>query len=282
MKNILIATDFSREAYCALFYTIRLFMQETAKFHIVNFYGDSIQSSIYSLVNEEESVRTASLKEASETGCEETLHQVVRDSGLSPELFELHSSSLEIAEGIEEKLIQNKIDLLVMGTKQHKGLRETVFGTNTTRIIDKAISCPLLVIPRQLEYSRPGHIAFASELTRRFRFHSLRLLNEIASANKASISVIYEGEEGSLSREQWNNFNDLKVLMDDTPVHLEYFSSHTEISRSIAEFVKTRMVNMLCMIYYRHQLTETIFREPVIKNLDRHLSFPFLILPEVD
>ena len=280
MKNILIATDFSKEAYCALYYATQLFREEDAKFHIANFYGDEIHTSVYSIVNEEEFTKTSKLRTRSEAGCTETFHQIIRDTDLDKDRFAIISSEQKLIKGIERTIRERDIDLVILGTKKHVARLGSIFGTHTTKLIERAVSCPILVIPRELEYTPPRNIAFASELTRKFDENSFSFLRDLAGKSGATITVVYDGEEGSLTKEQWNNFNDLKSYFGDVPVHLEYTFTHIEISRSLAEFVKKHDMDLLSMVYYKHGFAENIFREPVIENIDKHLSFPFLILPE--
>lgn len=279
MKNILIATDFSKEAYCALYYATQLFRDDDARFYISNFYGDEIHTSVYSIVNEEEFKKAPRLKMRSEAGCTETFHQIIRDTELDQNRFEIISSERKLIKGIENTIKERDIDLVIMGTKKHHGTLQSIYGTHTTKLIEKAISCPILVIPRELDYTPPLNIAFASELSRSFEENSFRLLKHLAKRFGSSITVVYDGEEGSLSKEQWKNFNELKAYFGDVPVHLEYSFTHIEISRTLAEFVKNHNMDLLSMIYYKHGFTENLFREPVVENIDRHLSFPFLILP---
>lgn len=280
MKNILIATDFSREAYCALYYATQLFKEEDTVFHIANFYGDEIHTSVYSIVNEEEFKKAPQLKISSQVACTETLHKIIRDSELGQERFEIISSEQKLIKGIERLIDEKDMDLVIMGTKKHRGTLQSISGTHTTRLIERAISCPILVIPGELDYITPLRIAFASDLNRKFEKISFKFLKQLAEKFGSSITVVYDGEEGSLSKEQWKNFNELKSYFGEVPVHLEYSFTHIEISRTLAEYVKNNNMDLLSMIYYKHGFTESIFREPVVENIDRHLSFPFLILPE--
>ncbi|MCH4821868.1 universal stress protein [Gramella lutea] len=280
MINILIATDFSREAYCALYYTTRLFKHQVSKFHIVNFYGNKIHNTIYSLINEEESLKIPELKKESEIDSRETLYHIIRDTGIERDRFEIICSEKKLPNGIPELVRTKEIDLVVMGTKNHGGTLKTITGTNTTRIIDGALPVPLMIIPRELDFQPPIHIGFASELIFEFNFEALKLLKSIAKTFKSNITLIHDGRETEMSQRQWKNYNAFKNFFEDVKVDLKFSSTHFEVSRSIADFVKNNHIEMLCMSYYKHSLPGKIFREPVVENLDRHLSFPFLILPD--
>ncbi len=279
MKNILIATDFSREAYCALYYATRLFQDENSTFYIANFFGEKIHASVYSILNEEEFSKIPRLQQDSEIACHEVLHHIVRDSGLNGKRFELISSEKKLLEGIEDLIQSHEIDLVVMGTKNHKGTLKSIAGTHTTNVIERALKVPLLIVPRELEFTPPSHLAFASELIFELNLKALKIFKKIALKFNAEITVIHDGEETEVSQRQWKNYNTFKAYFEGVPVQLEFSSTHIEISRSIAEFVRNNKVDMLCMEYYKHSATGKLFREPVVEKIDRHLSLPFLILP---
>ena len=280
MINILIATDFSKEAYCALYYATRLFENEDAKFYIANFFGEKIHATVYSLVNEEEFSKIPELKQDSQLACQETIHHIVRDSGLNRERFETISSENKLQEGIVS-LVENKsIDLVVMGTRKHSGTLKSIAGTHTTRIIEDSLPVPLMIIPRELDYTPPKHIGYASELIYDFNFEALNLLKDIAVAHNSKITVIHDGEETEVSQRQWRNYNAFKAYFGEIPVNLEFASSHLEVSKTVAEYVKNNHIDMLSMGYYKHSAAGRLFREPVVEKIDRHLSFPFLVFPE--
>ena len=280
MKNILIATDFSKEAYCALYYATQLFKDESSRFFISNFYGDEIHTSVYSIVNEEEFTKAAQQQRYSRNHCTETLHQIIRDTDLDESRFEIISSDQKLISGIKHFISEREIDLVVMGTKKHTGTLESIYGTHTTKLISKALPCPVLVIPRELDYKPPQNIAFGSDLQKPVKEESIKFLKLLVKKFNAQITVVYDGEETQLTKKQWTNFNDLKSSFTDSQVQLECTFTHIEISRTIAEFVKTHRIDMLSMIYYKHSFADNIFREPVVENIDKHLSFPFLVLPD--
>ena len=280
MKNILIATDFSKEAYCALYYATQLFKDESSRFFISNFYGDEIHTSVYSIVNEEEFTKAAQHQRYSRSHCTETLHQIIRDTDLDENRFEIISSDRKLISGIGHFISEKEIDLVVMGTKKHRGTLESIYGTHTTKLINKALPCPILVIPRELDYKPPQNIAFGSDLQKPVKVESIKFLKLLVEKFNAQITVVYDGEETQLTKKQWTNFNDFKSMFNNSQVQLMCTYTHIEISRTIAEFVKTHQIDMLSMIYYKHSLADNIFREPVVENIDKHLSFPFLILPE--
>ncbi|MDT0688682.1 universal stress protein [Salegentibacter sp. F188] len=280
MKNILFATDFSREAYCALYYATELFKDEECKFFISNFFGDRRDTSIYNIVNEEDHTLLSRLKTQSLQGCKEVMHKIVRDSSAKTHHFETFTSDQTLVNAIPAVVLKKNIDLVVMGTRGHSGIIDNFLGSNTSDVIEKSISCPLLVVPKERDYIAPEKLAFATEFRKPYSADVLRPFTELAKSFNSSIYIIYIGEEEELSKKQIENRNNLKKLLKGIETHLIYLSSDEEISKTISDYIKNKGIHLLSMVYYKHQFFDTIFREPVVKKIDHHLAFPFLILPE--
>ena len=279
MKNILIATDFSKEAYSALYYATQLFKEDN-RYYIVNFLGDEIHTSVYSYVNEEELGKIPKLRQSSELKCMETFHQIVRDSGFNGDHFEIITSENKVVPGITEMIQSHAIDVVVMGTRKHSGLLHSAVGTYTTRIIKKAIPVPLLIIPREIEFSAPKNIAFASELTHDFNANSLAILRDIALMYNSRITLVHDGDETDTSSQQWNQYNAFKNFFEGLRVNLEFYPSHQEVSYTISRFIKEKNMHLLAMEYNKHTPGGWLFREPIVEKIDRHLSFPLLVFPQ--
>ncbi len=279
MKNILFATDFSEEAYCALYYASRLFEQEMCRFYITHFYGNEILTSAYGIVNEMEHKKTPALAQRSIEQCNEVKHRIKRDINLDNHQYEIISSRYKMDSEISFIATDRDIDLIVMGTKGHRGFMANWEKSNTSELIEKKVPCPILVVPKEINYKTPENISIASDLKKPFTAAHLQLLKELALLFNSDITVLYIGNEDLLESRQRANFNTLKSLLPGIEVKLECILSENEISKVVSDYVKNNSIDLLCMVYYKHPFTEKLFREPIIKNIDHHLSFPFLVFP---
>ncbi|AVR45437.1 hypothetical protein C7S20_09230 [Christiangramia fulva] len=280
MKKILFATDFSEEAYCALYYASRLFAKENCKFYISHFYGDELRISAYGIVNEMEHKKTPVLAQKSLDACNETKHRIKRDINLDNHEYEIISSRYKMASEIPLIVGEKKIDLIVMGTKGHRGLLANWEKSHTSELIEKAVTCPILVIPKEINYTAPQHIAVASDLTKAFTDAQVKLLRELSENFNSKITLINVGFKRFLEPRQKANFANLQELLPNTDIKIKHVLTDHEISRAISDYVKSNSINLLAMVYNKHSFTEKLFREPVVKNIDIHLGFPFLVLPE--
>lgn len=62
---------------------------------------------------------------------------------------------------ISEKIEQEKVSLVIMGTKGATGLEEVLIGSNTERVVRHA-QCPVITIKKKRDFNKIQNIAFAS------------------------------------------------------------------------------------------------------------------------
>lgn len=280
MKNILFATDFSEEAYAALFYTSHLFEKKDCKFYITHFYGNEIKISMYAILNEDEYEKLPGLAKKSRELCNEIKHRIQRDIDLPNHEYEIISSRDRMAEELPYIIKEKKIDLVVMGTKGHRGFMANWEKSNTANLIKKSLPCPILIIPKELSYADPRHIAIASDLRKPFKESQIKVLRELSKNFDSEITLLHVGSRHFLEPAQKENLNHLAEMLSENEIDIEYLKEEHEISRAISKHVKNNSIDLLSMVYYRQSPLERMFKEQVIEHIDFHLSFPFLILPE--
>ncbi len=155
MKNILVPTDFSDNAYSALYYATRLFKNEPCRFLILNTldpdpaiisgHGDS------QLINESKEKLT------------EILHSIVRDTEDYDHSFESISTTEKLLETIEKTVKDKGIDLIVMGTKGATGAKGFFIGSTTSNVIQKIKCCPVLAVPDEFNFEEPLKATISKE-----------------------------------------------------------------------------------------------------------------------
>ncbi|MEX0291583.1 MAG: universal stress protein, partial [Flavobacteriaceae bacterium] len=158
MKNILIPTDFSQNAWNALEYAAKLFKDVPCTFHILHI-GDLKDSDIKG------NFLVMPLKQVEVKIKQELDHLFERIKQL-PENRNHHFIALQeygnILNTVRKKVEDNNIDLIVMGTKGASGVKKTIVGSNTGDVITK-IQCNVLVVPEKAHFVLPKHIAFPTD-----------------------------------------------------------------------------------------------------------------------
>ena len=161
MKRILVPTDFSDNAYSALYYATRLFNHEPCKFYILNTYD--MDKPILKSIKEDKKDANQELRKESNEKLTETLHTIVRDTEDYDHTFEAILSSEKLLDSIEETVEDKRIDLIVMGTKGATGAKGFFIGTNTSNIIEKIKCCPVLAVPHEFNFEEAKEVAFSDQ-----------------------------------------------------------------------------------------------------------------------
>jgi nucleotide-binding universal stress UspA family protein len=162
MKTILCLTDFSNCATNAVRYAIKL--SEAYNTKLVFYYSTyqyilsgMPESYITEIIKDDENEKKEILKK--------NITKIYQDLKIPVKKVRFIARySTNLISEIEETIQEEKIDMIVMGTKGATGLSRVLFGSNTARIIDK-VSCPVLSIPGNKRFKLFKEIALFSDLT---------------------------------------------------------------------------------------------------------------------
>ena len=168
MKKILVPTDFSEQAGYALDFAYQIALKSTAEIILINVVDYPGLSSVWGggmnviggaeppLDNLDESFINNLLNRS-----KEEIRTMTR---------RLDPGSVKIKQVVEvgnpyfvitEKIEQENVNLVIMGTKGATGLEEVLIGSNTERVVRHA-KCPVITIKKKRDYTKIHNIAFAS------------------------------------------------------------------------------------------------------------------------
>lgn len=280
MKNILVATDFSNNAYCALFYAAQLLKSEVCTFHILNTYNELTPLNGKSVPMLGRKKQLLALYKESEDRLTETSHKIVLDTGNPQHKFHIISVQGDLAKTIKKQFQQKDIDLLVMG---NKGLTETAdifFGSNTIQVVNAMANCPILAIPREMDFKAPKEIAFVTDYKTGCHPNTIAPLLFVASLSKAAIRVIHINEQQHLSEQQESNRIHLKTCFESLEHSFHNVYEFEDKAKVIETFLDKMQIDLYAMVNRKKNLFERMTHEPVIKDVSMYSDVPFLVLPE--
>ena len=162
MKNVLLLTDFSKNAQNAIKYGLSLLKGERLNFTILyvrkvsgyltgDLMASRATSSVYdSLIKDPKGALQRMIKK---------LNDDFKDQLYSFESICDHDSFIN---SVEQVVRSKHIDMIIMGTNGATGAKEVIFGSNTIGII-RNINCPVLVVPEGFSYHSIKKVLFVSE-----------------------------------------------------------------------------------------------------------------------
>ena len=271
-KRILLPTDFSDNSWNAIVYALKLHENEFCKFYFLN----SIYTEVPAIKNKSiNTIRDKAFNELLE------LKDMAENSdGNANHKFDVILSSKDLNTAIVDAVSKYTIDIIIMGTKGATRTEEFLFGTNVVHLINNVHMCPVLVIPEDFDFVNPKQIAFSTDFNRFYSDQELDTLLKLADLYNSKIRIVHINVEEKLSDIQEYNLSVLKSYLKDYDHSFHWMPNYAHKCVEIKDFVSELDINLLAMVNYEHSFIENLVKEPVIKNISREPTVPFLVIPE--
>ncbi|GAA4112427.1 hypothetical protein GCM10022393_10880 [Aquimarina addita] len=280
MKRILVPTDFSNNAYSALFYATCLFGEEACQFYILHTYEVNTPVLTSRIDTDKGNRLYKKLKGSSEEKLAETLHAIVRDTEELKHSFETISISKNLLDSIRKTIRKKEIDVVVMGTKGATGAAAFFMGSNTVQVIQEIHECPILLIPDQYVYRKPSEIGFSTDLKRFYLEKEIKPLVDFATNLDTAIRIFHINEKEKLDEIQEYNYTILSRYLKGLKHTIHWISKMDSKTKLIQDFIGHYDIDLLVMINYKHSFIEMITHEPIIKKIGFQAAIPFLVIPD--
>ena len=275
MKNILIPTDFSNNAYNALFHATRLMKDAVCTFHILNVYNSftPLQRPVSS------SDITKQLEDESSEGLQQVAHRIRADDGDLNHTFKMLSKRGNLVDITSKVVKKEAIDLIVMGNSGRSEIEAIFMGSNALDLTTKIKQCPILTIPKEIDFIPPRKIAFVTDYLRPYDAGLLQPLLFMAKQNKSKIYVMHINEEEVLDKHQKMNKSILVEYLMPYKHTFNWMPLFKSKATAINTFLEEFEIDMLAMVNYEHSFLERMTHEPVIKRVGFDNNIPFLVIP---
>lgn len=279
MKRILVPTDFSGCANNAIDFAVqsaKILPVEVTLLHAFEISGNTYTD--YMGVN----------KEFNQSLLDEVHNKLA-----------LLKSSIEETEGVvvttyifkgavNEAILQTaedkNIDLIVMGTLGASGIKEKVWGSNTSAIIGNS-KVPVMVIPYEYEWKKPKNILIA---TNHFEKEPaiLNFLFDLADLYKAKMQVAVftnEDDDNTITLlEHTRKTQEYEITLKKkykeemlTATHL--FGKEFEVT--LEDYIGQNEIDILAMVTYQRSLWARISHPSMTKRMSYHTKIPLLAIP---
>lgn len=200
-----------------------------------------------------------------------------------PDTKEIHTKFIKTQGLIVDKIIevneQEKIDLIVMGTRGVRGIEE-FWGTKAAEICLK-LKTPVLILPYQFKLLRPNKIAFAYDLKAINDIKILDVIKLFSMVYQSEVHIISIHSDKKLSSSEEENMEFLKEHFQEfKPVwHMQYGG---EVEDGIYRYLKDEKISMLVVLHRSRGFLEGIFKESLTEKIAYHSDIPVLALDDRD
>jgi len=279
MKNILIPTDFSDNAWNAIKYGTALYHKTRCTFHIIHINPISYNSGgEVAMYVSPELLEETILKESNEK-LEHLLKDIERLPLNTKHTFQTTALYGFFTDHIKQEVKDKNIDLIIMGTKGATGLKAVSLGSNTGNVLTK-VRCAVLAVPEDAEYNTPREIGFPTDYQLSYDIKVLDHVKELAIMHKSSLRFLYVAQKGEdLSEIQMKNKEVLQLYFRETE-HSFYTLTEKKLDDAVQAFVESRELDMLVMVAKNLNFLERILFKPAVEKISYHTNIPFLIVHE--
>ncbi|SNR15789.1 universal stress protein [Tenacibaculum jejuense] len=276
MKNILIPYDFSEAALNALNYTKKFFEGELINFFLLDVY---IGERSYLLSKEHNEKWFNQMDDEIENELKYLVDILNREN----KGFTYHSiiDTNSLTNAVKETIVEEKIDLIICGTKGAKSLAQTFIGTNTIKIINAVDHTPILVVPTNYKYKKIDRIIFSTNYKRNFNKVELHALLKFSKMRQCDIEIVNLSVEEALTNKQRTHKVKLRELLQDVNTSFKKLDWEESETYTIQKYVEESNGQLLAFINHHYNFFNQLLDENVIKKITFTSHIPLLILPEV-
>ena len=281
MKNILLPTDFSKNAWNAIDYALKLFKDDECLFYLLNSYSPPLVQPTTAGVTTTTTTEIIldSARKASEDGLNDVLKKITQTNKNEKHRYKILSEYDFFVGAVKTIEEDYKIDLIVMGTKGSSGLKEVIIGSNTAGVIGN-VKSPILAIPEKAVFGPLKEIAFATDYDYYCEKDEIEPLVDIAKKTGASIKILHTLDSNdTLTKDQ----EQIKKYVHEMLGKVDHsFHTLTGVSVETATrvFIQSRDIGMLCMIAKKHNFFQRIFGKPRVEEISFHIQIPYLVIHE--
>ena len=278
MKNILIPTDFSENAWNAIEYALRFFSKSSCNFYILHVNTSEISRFQEQVSTNDDTVVSSILKSPSKKLLQQTIKRIIKSPYLSSKhRFYPVMDNNYILNSIRKQVTEKKIDFIVMGTRGESGLNNLAVGSNTGNVITK-VKCTTLVVPENAKYVSLKEIAFPTDFSFFYHVETLQPMADIVEANQASVRALHINKKSTdLNEDQQKN----KEFLDDyfnSHEHTFHFLTDNHIEDAVQNFVEHKHINLIAMMAKNLNYFQKILFHPTTPKKRYYTDVPFLVL----
>jgi len=281
MKNILLPTDFSDNAWNAIFTALKLYTDIECHYFLLNTYEPKFANVLGTKSKERLGVIYDSLSKNSELQLDKILEYLKKNHDNPKHTFERISISNDIENAINQLVVEKDIDLIIMGTKGATAAKEIFMGSNTVKVIKKVRSCPIIAVPHEFDFKALKLVVFPTDFTRSCGKTELNPLVDLATLWKAEILILQVAQEYNLSEQQKANKLKLSKRLSDVKHSFHKVEMWNSVAEATNDFAVENRVDLIALIHYAHTFIEKLTREPVIRKMGFHTTVPLLVLPDL-
>lgn len=262
--NILLPTDFSANSKNAATYALQYFYGVPCNFHLLH-------------VGPLTSEKTDTIPAAVQQQFDKILSELELIKKDSRHTFQVLYKSDYLIEAVREKVIEKKIDLILMGTKGETNKEGVVIGKNTSDVLMK-VKCPALAISENAVFKTHHEILFPTDYKIQYNSKMLDTLFTLSNHSKASIKILelFNSEKEPSAEQIINKTFLYNSFSQETPKVQTFYSLKNSDHSSL--FVSNENVDMIVLAAKNLNLCQRLLKNNSKNQIPFIKQLPMLVL----
>ena len=266
MKNILLLTDFSKDAKNAVNYGLNLF-GEDANYTLLNVnHEPRVDSDVLFSVRD-------ILREKSENKLKNEIRIIQDQSHFQNLKIKSQSEFGEIESILEDIDAVEDFDYVIMGTKGKSG-ESLMFGSLAKKVVRDSL-IPIIIIPEKVTYKKIDTIVYATNLIEDESF-LIESIKNFALLFNSKLTILHVAKSPISDVEITNEFNKIKQR---TPYSKMDFIEliNDDVKDAINSYIEKNKPDLLALTTYTTTLINRIFHRSITKDLILNIQIPILV-----
>jgi len=273
MKQILVATDFSKSAANAMAYAMelaRVLKRDVCAIHAIH-PTEGINNSTYNAIFIEDyyNNKRQALEDWTTEFTDQEVYSTIKVTTLCDVGF--------LKNVITRYVDTHQVELLVMGITGATGITGIV-GSNASMMVTK-VKTPTLIIPLESRFSKAPMITLATDYQTRLSADDVNALNELVKAfDSEKMNVLYVSEKPGKKDIQTGEAN-LRDLIKHTELEFNYIQNSNTLN-GIMEFIESHDTDILCLVKHHHNIVYRLFTRSTVNQVMNKSVKAILVLHE--
>ncbi len=282
IKNILVLTDFSKNAKSAEEYALQLAIKAKANLILYNAYPVPATMPVSGNVvwphDPSPSLELQSISNL-QSRVDELKEELtkIKDDSYKPEIRHLGDEG-SLTHKLNDIIVHDNIWLVVMGTKGESFANEVLFGSNVFKVLD-ATTCPVLIIPQNATCEDFEKIGYATDL-KSDDLSIIEWLKELTEIFRIELFMMNVSADIVSTDEDVSKTMTEQVLLKKShnPPYINYFQGEN-IKHTLHEIIEGYNVDILALKHRKYGFFHSLFHSSTSDNMVKHTKIPVLVFP---
>jgi nucleotide-binding universal stress UspA family protein len=273
MKTFVIPTDFSETAKNAALYAAEMAAGKPGiELVLYHAYTEIYAGSDSSPLNDDSGTRIKLFNAALES----IRSEMLAFGNLS--ISCLAEANNSFREAIERYVVQNRIDLVIMGITGTTKLEQAVVGSNTLHVVKRSV-CPVMIVPPLAKYKGLKNVVFATDLKDIENNTPIRYIQAVLDIFNPKVHIVHVSSDPSkMSKEETAEKSKLQQLFNNYNPEF-YAIKDNNVVDTLDQFAMDNNIDVILTVPRQHALSG-IFQTSHTKRLAYHSHVPVIAVHE--